>query len=1705
MKLTLRKKRDKLYGLGSSMLRNYFSRSAIFLLSLFCTFSITTSSGLANPAGGEVVTGKVVITTPVSNTVQINQSSDKAIINWQSFNIGAGEKTQFVQPNGNSVALNRINPSLGASQIFGNLTANGQIILINQAGIYFASGAQVNVGSIIASTIDMTNQNFLAGKYMFDQPSQYFGSIINKGTIIASQNGLVALVGAGVSNEGLIRADLGSVILASGSKFTFTFSGSQLISFIIDGEAMSAGVDQNGKALKNGVNNSGKIIANGGKILITAKTVSNTLDNAINMSGVAQAQSVSEKNGEIILSADSGIVRVAAILDVSGKIASEKGGKVKIVGPSILIEAPTIIDASGNTGGGEILIGGNLHGAGPEVNALNTTISAGALIAANALQKGNGGKIIVWANDVTNYAGQIFATGGVKGGDGGFAEVSGKRLLSFRGTINLGATAGSIGILLLDPENLTIQSTDITTATIVGNTYTSNIDSSILTVADLQAALANANVLVQTGVGGLQAGDITVANNVMWNNLNTLTLSAFRNIHLNATITNSSGGNLILKADNTGVGTGGIIFSGITPQITMSGGGVVNFYYNPSSFPIPNNFSSNVSVNGGTTFIPYMLVNNLTSLQNMNNNLSGNYALGRDIDASATSGWNAGAGFVPVGISAASFTGRFDGQNHIVDRLTIFLPLADSVGMFGYVNSSGIIQNVGLTNMTITGLTHVGGLIGYDAAGAVNNAYSTGSVTSDAISSYVGGLIGFSGSNVSNSFSSATVFAGAASNYIGGLIGQAGAGVSNSYHATGSVTAGAASTYVGGLIGYSLGSVSHAYNTGPVLIGATGSANFGGLIGYSAGDIYYSYNTGAITAGAAVTNVGGLIGYGAGTVNNSYSTGFITTGATGSSNIGGLVGFANNNVTNSYSNSSISGGAANNNVGGLVGQNNAIISNSYSTGNVASGAGSTFLGGLVGLNNAAVNNSFWDIQTSGQLASAGGAGKTTSEMMQQTTFCPAGSCASDRTHFDFVTNWGIVNGVTYPYLLAATLTYTANIASMIYGGTLPLFSGTITGFVGSETQATATMGNLLFTSSATSSSNVGSYAINGSGLTANNGNYIFVQEPGNATALTVTTAPLTITATNQSKTYGDTLALGSSAFTASGLQNSETVASVTLISAGAMASANVSSSPYAITPSAASGGTFTASNYSITYVDGVLTVNPATLSYTATTATLTYGSAVPSLSGTVIGFVNSETQASATTGTLAFLSSATSSSNVGSYAINGSGLTANNGNYIFVQEPGNATALTVTTAPLTITATNQSKTYGDTLALGSSAFTASGLQNSETVASVTLISAGAMASANVSSSPYAITPSAASGGTFTASNYSITYVDGVLTVNPATLSYTATTATLTYGSAVPSLSGTVIGFVNSETQASATTGTLAFLSSATSSSNVGSYAINGSGLTANNGNYIFVQEPGNATALTVTTVTPTPSIDPVNTIIPTITIAPLNTIIPTTTIAPPPVNNSTHLSSLFALIVNVIASEENRNNINVSNTTNSNISIINNMNTEEKIPNITFENTALDNVIRNLSINSSISENIIGFFSSTHIGSSGILYSSLQNEGIKKQNLISQSNNNSQYSMLSLVLVSVAILLSLPGLLYWLYGLIKRRNNVAEKLESIIYDQYEGVVFTNVRELENLLQKKLSINYLVTTHFIFTDKGWITEPSYIDAAYPRSNRSKVPI
>jgi filamentous hemagglutinin family protein len=909
-----------------------------FSASCVVAFFLFSDAAYSNPVLTNVESGNVTVTQSTNSTV-VNQSSQQAIINWNSFNIAAGEKTQFVQPNVSSVALNRINPAQGASQIYGSLRSNGQIILINGAGIHFGPNAMVNVGGMIASTSDISNANFLSGKYIFDKPSVLGGSIINEGTLIAEHHGLIALLGTNVQNNGMIQAELGSVVLGSGNKFTLDFYGDQLINFSVD-EPASAG----GK-----IKNTGTLLADGGKVLVTAAAAQNVLDNTIDMAGIAQAHAVDEQDGEIILSSESGNINVSGTLDASGVTKGNLGGTIKVLGETVHLASTAHVNVNGDAGGGVILVGGNFHGSGPEKNALMTTVDAGALLQANALTAGNGGQIAVWSDYLTEFHGVISATGGSQSGNGGYVETSGGYLDVSNANINLSALHGAKGTWLLDPTDIFIADTQ-SDATAAGMTTTDNsansvsgvspesfyaagsVADSLLTTGSLEAALLTSNVIVTTTNGaGTGTGNITVVDSINWTSGTSLTLSAFANINVNASISNSaSGAGLVLRADNTGTGVGTINFAG-AGSVSLPGG-TASFYYNPSSFDAPTDFSGNVIA---STFIPHMLINSLgteadapsaNSLGALSNNSalwSYNFALGNNIEALDTASWNGGAGFSPIGNAGTNFTGAFDGQNFTINYL-----FSTQNGMFGTTGNSAVIQNLGLTNANISisnaSLRDYGILVGTNAA-YISNSYTTGSIVnneSSGKSMNIGGLVGYNSGTIMNDHSSAYV-----SNFdingnedFGGLVGTNNyGGILSSSYATGNI-------------------LNHDYGSG--------SEAFGGLAGFTYVDISNVYSTGSVTNinpnGNGSSRFGGLVGwtYG-GMLSNAYSTG---------------------NVTNADSNGS-------EHFGGLVGQSYGQITTSYSTGaviNTDTGTPSEMFGGFIGSGSSGVTNSFLDIKTSGQ-------------------------------------------------------------------------------------------------------------------------------------------------------------------------------------------------------------------------------------------------------------------------------------------------------------------------------------------------------------------------------------------------------------------------------------------------------------------------------------------------------------------------------------------------------------------------------------------------------------------------------------------------------------------------------------------------------------------------------------------------------------------
>ena len=207
----------------------------------------------ALPTGAQVTAGTAQISTQGAQ-MTVQQQSDRLITNWQSFDIGSQASVNFVQPSASSVALNRIT-SQSPTEIAGRLTANGQVMLVNAAGIVFGQGSQVNVGSLVASSLDVADQDFMQGKSVFAGAAG--GTVVNLGSISVADGGLAALIAPSVRNDGLITARMGQVVLAGGSKVTLDFSGSGL-SVKVD----SATVNQL-------IENRGLIVADGGEVVMT--------------------------------------------------------------------------------------------------------------------------------------------------------------------------------------------------------------------------------------------------------------------------------------------------------------------------------------------------------------------------------------------------------------------------------------------------------------------------------------------------------------------------------------------------------------------------------------------------------------------------------------------------------------------------------------------------------------------------------------------------------------------------------------------------------------------------------------------------------------------------------------------------------------------------------------------------------------------------------------------------------------------------------------------------------------------------------------------------------------------------------------------------------------------------------------------------------------------------------------------------------------------------------------------------------------------------------------------------------------------------------------------------------------------------------------------------------------------------------------------
>jgi filamentous hemagglutinin family protein len=456
-----------------------------------------------------------------------------------------------------------------------------------------------------------------------------------------------------------------------------------------------------------------------------------------------------------------------------------------------------------------------------------------------------------------NVSGKLDASA-PKGGNGGFIETSAKKVkVADNASVTTKAASGVTGTWLIDP-----------------NDYTIAASGGDISGAALSSQLASTNVTIQSSNGLTSGhGDIFVNDSVTWS-ANTLTLNAYRNIVINSAMYGSGTAGLALEYGQ------GAVASGNTATYTVNA---------PVNLASTGSFSTKLGSDGTT--IDYTIITGLGSegsttavdLQGMQGNLSGHYVLGADIDASATSGWNSGAGFNPIGSGVNTFTGILDGLGHTISSLTINRPTQQSVGLFGSANGA-TIRNLGLVGVTITGFNDVGGLVGEGQYSTISNSHVSGTVAGNG---NVGGLVGASNlSAITGSFAAAGVNG---DDNVGGLVGLSIQGTISDSHASG--VTGGTGVGTGGLVGSSSSAVSNSYASGTVF----GNDQVGGLIGWiDGGTISNSYASGSV---GGSDRVGGLVGYlQSGTVSNSYATASVG----GTTSVGGLVGFNVGTVTASF-------------------------------------------------------------------------------------------------------------------------------------------------------------------------------------------------------------------------------------------------------------------------------------------------------------------------------------------------------------------------------------------------------------------------------------------------------------------------------------------------------------------------------------------------------------------------------------------------------------------------------------------------------------------------------------------------------------------------------------------------------------------------------------------------------------------------------------
>ncbi|MDX2132091.1 MAG: filamentous hemagglutinin N-terminal domain-containing protein [Planctomycetota bacterium] len=680
--------------------------------------AVVCAPALAGPEGARVVRGNVGIERLGNETVI--RASDRSIINYRSFDIRSHETVRFIQPGPEARVMNRIE-SRYPTRIDGSLIANGRVYLVNPSGVIFGSTASVDVKGLVAAAGSISDRDFVRG---IDRFTNLRGEVSNAGTLTAD---FVGLLGAQVSNSGRIVAPEGTVVMSAG-RDVLVGERTGNIFVKVSGEAQAA----NGKAA---VENTGRIEARKGRVRAAAGDVYGL---ALRVAGDVQAKDVRiEGQGR-------GEVHATGTIDATNDAG--RGGEVRVLGEKVALSGATI-DASGRDGAGTVLVGGNFQGKGPERNATHTFVSRTSTIKADGGLFGDGGTVIVWADQSTIFRGTVSAQGGELRGDGGFVEVSGKVGLGFHGEVNTLAPHGRIGTLLLDPTNIVVANNDVggADANLSDDQILFADPGATLTISDesLEARTSNITLQATNDITFSQSVDMGAPDDVA------ITVRAGNNITVDSGVTLLTRGDISFTANDPGgtqTGTGSILMNG-TIDTTENGfvGGDVSFTVSGGTGSIT--LAGNITTRGGTVTMSGPVLVSGSRTIDTGDGAANNTGL---ISFSSTVGNVAGGAADTLTLTAGAGTGRsavsVSGAISGIEGLTI--SQATTLGTNGItmagtgnisvdhsglhtagaaISTSGTYTQVAQTgaSTTLNGLLSTGGVVTFNNAVTLNAGITT--------------------------------------------------------------------------------------------------------------------------------------------------------------------------------------------------------------------------------------------------------------------------------------------------------------------------------------------------------------------------------------------------------------------------------------------------------------------------------------------------------------------------------------------------------------------------------------------------------------------------------------------------------------------------------------------------------------------------------------------------------------------------------------------------------------------------------------------------------------------------------------------------------------------------------------------------------------------------------------------------------------------